>query len=166
MLFRPNEEITVDQIIERIPKSARHRDLERQVQALRSEWGRLHDAHRATIAQHLGELNRTGHQGAAAAREINAIAARLKATQDEQREVAQKLAPLKQEYGARLGAALRPKQKELAGQALEALNDLAAIWEELGALTQLVESSGGSLGRVPPLALFLIERELERLAGK
>ena len=165
MLFRPNEEFSVSDVIARTPKTSKHVRLEAEVEALRDQWSALHDAQRAAIAANLNQLNRAGHQGAAAAREINAIAAQLKATQAKQRETGQELAPLREAHGARLAAALRPKQKELAGQALEALSDLGAVWAELEELTQLVESEGGSIARCPPLSLYLLERELERLAG-
>ena len=166
MLFRPNEEITVDQIVARVPKDRKQTKLEAEAAELSQEWTRLHDAQRAAIAKNLGQLNRAGHQGAAAEREIRAIAAKLEATQSEQRRVGQELQPFREAHGARLGAAMRPRQKELAEQALSALESLGEIWQELEELTLLVEREGGSIGRCPPLGLYLIERELERLAGK
>ena len=165
MLFRPgNEAISAAEISARIPKDRRQTKLEAEAAELSQEWTRIHDEQRAVIAANIGHLNRTGHQAGAAAREINAIEAKLKATQTRRREVGIALQPLRAEYGARLADALRPRQKELAEQALEALESLADIWAELEALTTLVEREGGSLGRVPPLALFLLERELSRLA--
>ena len=164
MLFRPgSEEVTVDQIVERIPKDRRHTKLEAEVQALRTRWGELHDQQRKVIAENAGNFGKAGH---AAERQISEIERELKATETKRRDAGVLLAPLRAEYGSRLGQALKPRQKELAGQALEALESLADVWAELEALTQLVESEGGSLGRVPPLQLFLLERELQKLAGE
>ena len=164
MLFRPNEEVSVSDVVARIPKDRRQEKLEAELASLRTRWGELHDRQRAAIAKNLGRLNRSGHQSAAAEREIRAIAAELEATQTRQRETNIALQPLREAHGARLANALRPKQRELAGQALAALENLADIWRELEQLTIEVERSGGDLGRCPPLALFLIERELEKLA--
>ena len=163
MLFRPAAE-TVEEIAAGIAKTSKHRSLEQQAEALRAEWGRLHDLQRSTIAENISALNK--HGAMAVERQLRQIEAQLKATQEQRREIGVALRPFREAHGSRLAAALRPRQHQLANEALDALHSLADIWQELEQLTTLVEREGGSLGRCPPLGLYLIERELSRLAGE
>jgi hypothetical protein len=117
------------------------------------------------IAEHLATINEGGTQGRLLEKKFRALEEKLRQTQSKQHEVNLELSPLRQAHGKLLGAALRPKQRELAGQALEALETLADIWSEIEALSVLVESEGGSIGRLPPLWLHQIGPELGRLAG-